>query len=223
MDPGTSWPPVAPGPKPARPIDAPERESPLTEDDFALLRRALAGRRPVQNATRTARFSAVTVLVIGAAGIPITLISPSWQGVLMVAGICTIGVIEYIGARRMQRAEVAAAAFLGRNQLAFLGLIALYCVIQMVTFSTAATQGELLSADMRSALAQLQGTDMDLDREMRTWAPLFAYGFYSLIIVLSICFQGGMAVYYFTRKRHLQAVAAATPAWIQRLFGELGV
>jgi hypothetical protein len=195
----------------------------VAAEDFALLRRALAGRRPVRSAARTARSSAVSILVIGAAGIPITLIWPSWLGLLTEAGICAIGVIEYIGARRMQRGDVSAAAFLGRNQLAFLGLIVLYCVIQMVTISTAAAQGSLLSADMQSALSQLQGTDSELDHEFRTWAPLATYGFYSLIIALSVCFQGGLAVYYFTRKRHLEAVAAATPAWIQRLFSELRV
>jgi hypothetical protein len=223
MDPGTKWSPAEPQPAPARPAGESGRQSPLTEDDYAAVRRALAGRRPVRNAARTARSSAVTILVIGAAGIPIALIWPSWLGVLMVAAICAIGIIEYVGFRRMQRGDIAAASFLGRNQLVFLGLIVAYCLIQMVGFSTAASRGELLSTDMRSELSQLQGTDLELDSELRTWAPLFTYGFYSLIIVLSVCFQGGLAVYYFTRKRHLQAVAAATPAWIQRLFSELGV
>jgi len=141
----------------------------------------------------------------------------------MVVGICTIGVFEYIGARRMRRADVSAAALLGRNQLVFLGLIVMYCVIQMVMFSTAAAQGELLSADLRSELSQLQGTGVDLENEMRAWGPPVAYGFYSLIIFLSLCFQGGLSLYYFTRQRHLQAAAAATPPWVQRLFSELGV
>jgi hypothetical protein len=223
MDPKTSCPSVQPPPTAARPVNAPARESPLTEEDFALLRRALAGRGPVQKAARTARFSAGSILVIGVAGLPIAVLWQDWLGLITVAGICTIGVIEHVGARKMQRGEVSAAAFLGRNQLVFLGLIVAYCVLQMVTLSSAAARGELLSADLRSSLAQLEDTGINLDSEVRAWAPLATYGFYSLIIVLSLCFQGGLAVYYFTRKRHLQAVAAATPAWVQRLFRELGV
>jgi hypothetical protein len=195
----------------------------LTEEDFALLRRALACRQPVRKAARTARFSAFTTLVIGVAGIPLALLAPSWLGTVMVVGICTIGVVEYAGARQMQRGQVSAATLLGANQLMFLGLIAAYCVIQMLTFSTAAAESSLLPADVQSQLSQLQGGGQDLVHQFRVWAPLATYGFYALVIFLSLCFQGGLAVYYFTRQHHLRAVAAATPAWVQRLFCELGV
>ncbi len=221
MEARTAWPWLKARPTPARPVEPPKRESPLSEEDFALLRHALVGRDPVRRAARTARFSAASILVIGAAGIPITLFWPSWLSLVMVAGICAIGAIEYIGARRMQRGDVSAASFLGRNQLAFLGLITAYCVYQMVTMSSAAAQGTLLSPDLQSALDQMGSADVE--RQMKTWAPLATCGFYSLIILLSVCFQGGLAVYYFTRKRHLQAVADATAPWVQRLFSELGV
>lgn len=212
-----------PGPIHARAVPPAAPPAPLTEDDFALLRRAVVCRRPVRNAARTARFSALTILVIGVAGIPLAVLSPSWLGTVMVAGICAIGAVEYVGARRMQRGLISAAGLLGTNQLVFMGLIVAYCVTQMLTFSAAATESSLLPADVRSQLSQLQGGDLELDRQLRVWAPLAAYGFYSLVILLSLCFQGGLAVYYFTRKRHLRAFEAATPAWVQRLFGELGV
>jgi hypothetical protein len=41
------------------------------------------------------------------------------------------------------------------------------------------------------------------------------------VILLSAGFQGGLAVYYFTRKKHLEALQRSTPAWVQRLFAEL--
>jgi hypothetical protein len=221
MAPDTSYLLIERRPAQARPANTPEPATPLTEEHFALLRRAVACREPVRRATRTARFSAITTLVIGVAGIPLAIISPSWSAILAIAGVCTIGVLEYIGAQRMRRGLPSAARFLGTNQLAFLGLITLYCVSQMLSFSTAATQSTLLSADMQAQLSQLQ--DVDLNREIKAWAPLVSYGFYSLVILLSVGFQGGLAMYYFTRKRHLEAFTAATPAWVQRLFSELGV
>jgi hypothetical protein len=207
----------------ARPIPNPASLAPLSEAHFALLRRALTCRQPVRKAARTARFSAFTILVIGVAGIPVALFSPSSLSVLAAVGICTVGIVEYAGARRMQRGEVSASRLLGTNQLAFLGLIAAYCVTQMVSFSAAGTGTSLLPADMQSQLSQLQGLDQNLDHEMRAWAPLAACGFYSLVLILSVVFQGGLAIYYFTRRRHLLAFAQATPDWVQRLFNELGV
>lgn len=207
----------------ARPIASPTSPAPLSEAHFALLRRALTCRQPVHKAARTARFSAFTILVIGVAGIPVALFWPSWLSVLAVAGICTIGVVEYAGARRLQRGEVSAARLLGMNQLVFMGLIAAYCVAQMATLRGAATGAAALPADVQEQLSQLQGLDLDLDRELRAWAPLAPYGFYSLVLILSVCFQGGLALYYFTRRRHLLAFAQTTPEWVQRLFNELGV
>jgi hypothetical protein len=191
----------------------------LSDADYQVLRRALAFRQPVRNAARTARGSAATILTIGVVSIPVSLFWPSWLGLCTVAGICTVGVVEYLGARRMQRGEMSAARFLATNQLAFLGLITTYCVIQMLTFSPTT----LVSPEMQTQLGQLEGAGSDIQQMLRAWAPLATYGFYSLVISLSLCFQGGLAAYYLTRRRHLRAMQAATPSWVLRLFREMGV
>jgi hypothetical protein len=214
-------PPGAPLARPAG-ADRPDA-APLSEADFAVLRQALAARRPARRAARTAHASAVTTLVIGAIGLPLVVIWPSWVGALAVAAIFAIGSIEYVGAGRMRKGLPAAATLLGRNQLAFLTLIVAYCISQMVSFARLESRGGLLSPDVRAELAQLPGLEHDLEQQLRAWAPIATYGSYSLIILLSFCFQGGLALYYFTRKRRLEAVQRGTPAWIQRLFDELDV
>jgi hypothetical protein len=205
----------------ARPVSPDDALGPLSEAHYALLRRTLAARRPIRNAARTAHSSAVTILVIGVAGIPVVLLSPGWIGVVMVIGICTIGVLEFKGAQQMRAAVPTAAVFLARNQLAFLALITAYCIYQMATFDLATATG--ITPELQSQFAQVPGLERDLTRELNQWGPLLTYGFYSLVIVASIAAQGGLALYYFTRRKHLAVHQQATPAWIRRLFTELGV
>ncbi len=51
-------------------------------------------------------------------------------------------------------------------------------------------------------------------------APLVIYGFYGLVIVLSAAFQGGLAAYYFTRRRPLEAFNLQTPDWVRQVLAE---
>jgi hypothetical protein len=53
-------------------------------------------------------------------------------------------------------------------------------------------------------------------------APLLVYGFYGLVILLSAGCQGGMALYYFSRRKHIETFNAQTPEWVRRIFVETG-
>jgi hypothetical protein len=204
----------------ARPIPGNDPVGPLSEEHFALLRSTLDARRPVRNAARTAYTSGTTILVIGVAGIPIVLIWPGWLGFIMVIGICTIGILEYKGAQRMRAGAETAAGFLGRNQLAFMALIVAYCVVQMVTFASTPAS-DLISPELRAQLAQVPGLEQDLTRDLESIAPAVTYGFYALVILLTLAAQGSLAAYYFSRRKHLEALQRETPPWIRRVLTEL--
>lgn len=184
-----------------------------------MIRQAVANRRAVRSASRTALGSAISILVIGIGAVPFVLLSLSWLGCLMATAITAIGVVEYVGYQRLRRAEPGAAKFLGWNQIVFLGLIIAYCILQMATFSTTQMKSSMLSPETRSALAELPGMEKSID----AMAPMFMYGMYSLIIVVSLAMQGGLALYYFTRRRRIEQFNRTTPAWIRRLFVEMGV
>jgi hypothetical protein len=188
--------------------------SPLQEQDYQEIRRAVDARRAVRKAEKVAKSSATTTLAIGTFSLLFVLFSPTWDSLMVVLGIFTVGVVEYLGCGKMRRAEPRAHRWLGYNQLAFLSLITLYCVIQMLTFSPETA----LSPEVREQLTMLP----ELSELIRELAPLVTYGFYSLVIVLSLGFQGGMALYYFTRGKHVERFNDATPAWIRRLFVEIG-
>jgi len=200
--------PVAPSARPA--VAVVEPASPLSESDFLLLRQVVAARRPVRQAARVAHISAVTILAVGVLSLPCLLWVPGWLNMGIVFGICVIGLLEYSGAARMRQGVPEAAGMLALNQLALLGLIVIYCLLQMLSFSS------------EEVTSSLSGMGADIERMAQSLAPLVTYGMYSLIIVLSAFFQGGLAVYYFSRRRHLEAARRSTPAWVGRVLTEVG-
>jgi hypothetical protein len=201
----------------ARPPVAPP--SPLNEAQFAVVREAAAAFKSIKRATRIAQSSSFITLFFALAAAPVTMLWPSIAGVLITLGLFVIGSVEFIGHRRMQRADPTAARFLATNQLAFLGLIIVYCLIQMLTFSTEAAKAEALSPEVRAQLNEMPEMAGSIDSIIEKWAPLVTYGFYGLVIVLSILFQGGMAWYYFSRRKFLEAFQRQ-PAWVRRLLVE---
>lgn len=208
--------PAVPGPEPA---------SPLSESDFLLLRRVMAAHRPVRKAASVARFSAVSILAVAVLSVPCLMLVPGWLNMGVVFGICLIGIIEYAGAARMRQGLPEAAGMLGLNQLALLGLVVIYCLLQMLSFSS----DKVLSQDLEAQLSGLSAAGEEADQAVKSMtmmlkslAPLVTYGLYSLVIVLSACVQGGMAVYYFSRRRHLEAAMHGTPAWVRRVLAEMG-
>lgn len=194
--------------------------SPLDESQFALVQEAARSYKPIKKASRVALGSAVTTLAIGAIAVPFTLVWPSFASALVTVGVCVVGVVEFLGYQKLKQADPAAARWLATNQLAFLGLIMLYCAIQMLTFSPEEVKAAALSPETRAQLNAAPDMARDIDRMIEQWAPLVTYGFYSLVIVLSIFFQGGMALYYFTRRKWLEAFQRQTPPWVRRLLVE---
>lgn len=218
--------PLPLGPVTVLPVPPPQAAStsPLEESDFERIREAVKAHKAVRRATRTALSSASVTLVIAFAAMPFTLIWPSVSGLLVLAGISAVGIVEFLGYQRMRRADPSAPKMLALNQLAFLGVITLYCISQVAFFSTADIKASALSPEFRAELTKgmpdmARSTDALIDQ----WAPLAMFGFYSLVVLLSIVFQGGMALYYYTRRRYVDAFNRQTPAWIRRLFIEVGV
>ena len=195
--------------------------APIGEGELGLIRQAVVRRRKVKSAAGVARSSAIVTLVIGFLALPFVLLSPSLSGVVVVAGVITVGVREWMGYGKMQRAETGAAGHLGWNQVALVGVITFYCLLQMASFSPEEMKAAALSPEARSLSAALPGMMAGIDKMIETWAPYLVYGFYSLLIVVSVGFQGGMALYYFTRRKSVEAFNRETPEWVRRIFVEV--
>jgi hypothetical protein len=210
----------APAAVEAPPAAQPAAGSPLDEPQFVLVQEAARNYKPIKRAAWTALSSAVLTLVIGITALPLALIWPSPAGVMIVVGLCAVGVVEFLGYRKMRRADPAAAVLLARNQLAFLGVIVFYCVLQMLSFSVDDAKAAALSPETRAQLNIMPEMARAIDRDIERWAPIVTYGFYSLVVVLSVFCQGGMALYYNTRRKYLETFNRQTPPWVRRLLVE---
>jgi len=202
-------------------VDAPlaDPASPMDEMQFLVLRQAVIRRRPLRRAARVARFSAWSILVIGLGGGPVLLLAPSLSGLVVVCGICAVGVMEYIGADKLRRGQRDAPAFLARNQLIFILLIAAYCVYQMVTFSPDEMRAAAGLSGKDAGLLALGGGDMK--RMFDAIMPVAVYGFYSLVILVSAVGQGCLALYYITRRKHIEIFERDATPWVKRILAEV--
>jgi hypothetical protein len=195
--------------------------SPLSEADMAAIRRAIVLRAPLTRAGRIARTSAITTLVIAACTLPCLLLGPSLSILIITAGLAVVGVIDYRASRQMLQAKPGTHSVLCRNQLCLLGVIVLYCGIQMATFSTEEARNAALSPETRSQLVALPDMQQSIDNIVDKWAAVFHYGLYGAFILLSVLCQGGLAFYYFTRRRSIEQFNASTSLWIRRLLSEI--
>jgi hypothetical protein len=181
--------------------------SPLTEADFLAVRLAEKRHRVIKRAARIAAFSAVSTLVIAAISLIITFLFFGFWSVVVTIGLTVFGVVEFRAHTKLLRAEPAACRTLALNQIAFFALIAVYCFWQMITFSI-----KDLPADYRQPLTEIYG---------RGSIPMLVNGFYLLVIILSLAYCGGLALYYYTRRRHVEAFVRETPDWVRRHLLEL--
>ncbi len=214
----------APAARPLSPRESPAaasgmEASPLSEEHFRILREASAARRPLRAAAATARFSAWTLLIIGLAGVPVVFFMPSLTNLVIVGCLCAAGLVEWHGAGRMRRAESGAAEQLALNQLGLFAVIAVYCVLQMIDAGAGA--GGIVSEEVRSQLSQVPSLQEQVE-QIAALGPMLTRVFYGLVVLLSAAFQGGLAGYYYSRRRHVETARRSWPAWATRVLDEIG-
>lgn len=181
--------------------------SPLTAKDFQDLAQAQTRAKKIR---RAAGVAAMNGWLTGFFALTSAPFAPfSLASFLVTIGLGVIAYNEFRGRRRLLQFDPESAALLGWNQVAFLGLIATYCLWMLYTGLT----GEGVFAaelkknpELTGALGSVEQYD-DLYRGI----VLAVYG---TIIMLSGIFQGGNAWYYFSRRKFLAGYVRETPAWI---------
>ena len=124
------------------------------------------------------------------------------SGVVVGMAMAVIAWYEFDGAGRLRRLDPAAPKRLGYNQLAFAGLIVAYALWSL--------HSELAGGGFSQELEQYKEQLGDMEGLTR----MLAYAVYGTLIAVAVLAQGGTALYYFSREKHVQAYVAATPPWI---------
>jgi hypothetical protein len=168
---------------------------------------ALAKRRarPIHKAARVAAFNGWTIGIVAMLSAPFAPFSIA--GFLMAVALSVVAWNEFQGRKRLLAFDPASATFLGWNQIGFLAFIAAYCLWMIHSSSGSFTAEMQAHPEFEQALGPLDG----YDSLYRSFVVLF----YGTVILFSAFFQGLNAVYYFTRRKHLDAYRRETPAWVQ--------
>jgi len=172
---------------------------PLSIEELRTLTQASIQQKKVLRAAKVASFNGVCTTIFAA----FALIGGVFSTLSLVLGLAMAGVAynEFRGRKLMQQMNMRAPSVLGWNQLAFMTLLIGYAAWNMyfalVTPSSLAAYPEL---DTKYGLAKLEH-----------FVNIMLWG---SVIVASILFQGGCALYYFTRDSVLRAYVTDTAPWV---------
>ena len=133
----------------------------------------------------------------------------SVSGVLLGLGMAVVAAVELHSAKRLRRLQPQAARTLGLNQLALAAMLILYALWSIHGELT----GEGAYASLKASDAQLAamlGPIEDLTR-------MVVLAVYGAVIAVAVLAQGGLAVFYFSRVKHIKAYLTHTPDWILQM------
>jgi hypothetical protein len=164
--------------------------------------------KTIRKAARVAAFNGWTTAAVAALSAMFLLFDHSSLAIAVTLALSIVTYNEFRGRKRLLNVDPSAATLLGRNQLGLLAMIVAYC-LWMLSRSSSEAVGALSAQMQSTAERELLNMAGDLESLYKT-ATLALYGG---VIVLSVLFQGGNAVYYFTRRRHVEDFIAETPQW----------
>ena len=191
--------------------NAPEvTDNPLNATHRRELAAARDRAKPIRKAARVATFNGYTTGAIAVLSAPYALTDLS--GLALMIGMTLVAYNEFRGRKRMLQFDPRGAEMLGWNQLGLLAMIVVYCLLTL--YQTLGATGPLTTelknyADIDSILGS-PGSFEQLYKNV-------TIAMYGSAIGLSFLFQGGNAIYYFTRRRHIQDFVAETPEWAHEL------
>ncbi|MCB9897890.1 MAG: hypothetical protein H6825_07800 [Planctomycetes bacterium] len=196
--------------------------SPLRDQDELWFVQAAHLYRPLEKCARTARASGSFMLVSGIVTLLFAGISAAFGGlqenlVTLVIGLilATLGIIERSAGNDIAQCKVSAPSRLAWNQLMVFGVIALYCGLQMKGFASDPSAAAL-SPEVQESLASTPQFAGIAD-SVSSLDTMIVYSFFGFVVVTSLLFQGGMAMYYLSRRKRIQRFHQELPPWVSRI------
>lgn len=180
---------------------------PLTPEHRQQLALAQQRAKSIRRAAAVAAFNGGTLAVLIALSAPFALFS--FTDLLAVVALAVVAYNELRGRKRLLAFDPSAATLLGWNQVGLLGLIVLYCLWMLYSSLT----GPNAVAEELKAFAEVAEALPGAESLART----VVIALYGMVILLSVVFQGLNALYYFSRRSHIESYRRETPAWIVEL------
>ena len=165
---------------------------------------------PAQKALKrvraVSRFNGWSVVIVAGLGILLTLVIGDLLGTCIGLLVGFAGGMEVRGGRKLGRRDPAGMKLLVRSQLLLLSVILIYCVTRLGSFDADTALGNL-TPDMEAPLKEL-----GLERgEILSMVRSTFYITYVTVAVVTVFYQGGMALFYRRRNPLVSEALAAPP------------
>ena len=194
---------------PAPPTPAPPPPPPpfagLSPEHLRQLTEARQRATKIRRAISVAKFDGWSVGMFGALTFLVGAISFSWIGLLLGGGMLAVAWVEFRGADRLRRLDAGATKSLAFNQLVLGGLLLTYAIYSL--WGVYHTHDPAF--DELRGMGNVPGIG-DIDNI----AHLIGLLIYGTLAAVAIFGQGGTALYYHTRRRHIESYLRDTPPWI---------
>ena len=144
---------------------------------------------------------------IAGAGVLLTLAFGDWLGTGIGLLVLAAGLSELRGRRRLRRSDPAGMKVLIRAQLFLLGVILVYCVSRLGSFD-----GDTALANLTPEMEVVLNEAGLARADVLPLVRMACYATYGTVAVVSVVFQGGLALYYRSRTGPVTAALTTPPA-----------
>jgi hypothetical protein len=186
-------------------ISIPSQAPGLAPEHLHQLAEARQRAKPIRRAVTVATFDGWATAIFG--GLTFLFGIFSWIGVLLGAAMLAIAFVEFRGAKRLRQLDATAPASLGINQLALGGALLMYAAFSLWNVFHG---GGYLSEQLGNSPEHSQMGLGSIESLARSIGVLI----YGTLAAVAVFGQGGTALYYFTRRKHVEAYLRDTPPWI---------
>lgn len=174
----------------------------MTAADKEALHATAELHRPLARAAAMARSNALGYAVFGALTVLVALFGLDVLGLTIGAVVTGVGVAQLRAAPRLRHGDLATPRALARNELVLMGGILCYCLLKLTLLRES-------GADLEAQVGDISGLGLSLGELTDTLNTTM----YSTFLVVTLLYQGGLALYFLRRRPIVERYLAATPDW----------
>ena len=158
----------------------------------------------LQRVLRAAKLNGLSVAIFAGLCALGSLAFGDWMGAAFGALVAAGGAMELSGRRQLLRGDADGMRVLVRSQLLVLSVILVYAISRFASFDAESALGGL-TPDMRTELTQ-SGVDF---AAILPLVRMAFYAMYGIVALVTLIYQGGMALYYRRRTADVKLALAA--------------
>jgi hypothetical protein len=190
----------------------PVEQSPLSAEHLRQMSDARLRAKKVRRCVSVANFDGWSVGAFG--GLTLLFGMFSFWGWFLGAGMLISAYVELTTVSRVKRLEPNAARRLGWNQIALAGLL--------LTYAGWSLYQSVYGPDLLASAAAEVPEAADMLAPYSGLARMISVAVYVGLACVAVFAQGGTALYYFSREKHIRAYREQTPAWIVEMQQQSG-